>query len=144
MEKQKAEAAVIHGKVDNTIEGLVQLLKERQEEIHKEIDAQAKKEEDAISADIGEAEQLLARLNTCIGFVDRLLQTTSDSDLVSMALQTIEHCEKLNGIKIENKETGVLEWDFDEVWQHSDKIADLQVITKAEKPRVKTFEESSV
>ena len=144
MEKQKAEAAVIHRKVDNTIEGLVQLLKERQEEIHKEIDAQAKKEEDAISADIGEAEQLLARLNSCIGFVDRLLQTASDSDLVSIAMQSIEHCEKFNGIKIENKKTGVSEWDFDEVWQHSDKIAELQVITKPEKPKVKTFEESSV
>ena len=142
LEKQRAEAAVIHEKVDNTIEGLVQLLKERQVEIHKEINTQAKKEEDAISADIGEAEKLLARLDCCIGFVDRLLQTASDSDLVSMAMQTIEQCEKLNGIKIENKKTGVSEWDFDEVWQHSDKIAELKVIVKDQKPPVKVSVET--
>ena len=142
MEKRRAEATIIHEKVDNTIEGLIQLLQERQVEIHTEIDAQAKKEEDAISADIGEAEQLLARLDCCIGFVDRLLQTASDSDLVSMAMQTIEQCEKLNGIKIENKRTGVLEWDFDEVWQHSDKIAELKVILKDTKPPVKVSEET--
>lgn len=144
MEKQKAEATAIHGKVDNTIDGLVQLLKERQAEIHKEIDAQAKKEEDAISADIVESEQLLAHLNSCIVFVDRLLQTASDSDLVSMAMQTIEHCEKLNGIKIENKKTGVTEWDFDEVLpQDSDTLSEWKVKPKAQKAEVKSVKESS-
>jgi hypothetical protein len=142
MEKQRAEARAIHEKVDNTIEGLVQLLKERQVEIHKEIDAQAKKEEDAISADIKEAEQLLARLDCCTGFVGRLLQTASDSDLVSMATQTIEQCEKLDGIKIENKKMSVSEWDFDEVWQHSDSIAELKIISKVQKPQVKEAEQT--
>lgn len=142
MEKQRAEARAIHEKVDNTIEGLVQLLKERQGEIHKEIDARSKKEEEAISADIGEAEQILAHLDCCIGFIDRLLQTASDSDLVSMATQTIEQCEKLDGIKIENKKTSVSEWDFDEVWQHSDGIAELKVVAKAQKPQTKVIEET--
>lgn len=142
MEKQRAEATAIHEKVDSTIEGLVQLLKERQTDIHKEIDAQAKKEEDAISADIGDAEQLLARLDCCVGFVDRLLQTASDSDLVSMAMQAIEQCEKLDGVKVENKKTSVSEWDFDEVWQHSDKIAEMKVVTKVQKPKMKPDEQA--
>ena len=142
MERQREEARAIHEKVDNTIERLVQLLKERQVEIHKEIDTQAKKEEDAISADIKEAEQLLARLDCCTGFVGRLLQTASDSDLVSMATQTIEQCEKLDGIKIENKKTSVSEWDFDEVGQHSDAIAELKVIEKVQKPQAKAAEQT--
>ena len=142
IERQREEARAIHEKVDNTIEGLVQLLKERQVEIHKEIDAQAKKEEDAISVDIKEAEQLLACLDCCTGFVGHLLQTASDLDLVSMATQTIERCEKLDGIKVENKRMSVSEWDFDEVWQHSDAIAELKVIAKVQKPQVKVAEQT--
>ena len=140
MERQKANVAAIHTKVDETIGELIQLLEDRQGEIHGEIDTHAKKEKDAISADIEEAEQVLSRLNSCIGFVNHLLQTAGDLDLVTMAMQTIEHCEKFDHIKTENKQDNISEWEFDEVWQHSDEIAELKVTAKPEVP-VKVIEE---
>ena len=127
MEKHKTNVEGIHTKVDNTIAGVIQLLKERQEEIHGEIDTEAKKEEDAISTDIKDVELILTRLIGGINFADRLVQSAGDSDLVSVARQTIDHCEKLQKLKIENKRTEVLEWDFDKADHHRAEVGGLKI-----------------
>ena len=127
MEKHKTNVEAIHAKVDETITRVIQLLKERQKEIHGEIDTEAKKEEDAISADIKDAELILTRLADSIDFADRLVQSAGDSDLVSVARQTIDQCEKLKKIKIENKKTEVSEWNFDEADRHRAKVDCLKV-----------------
>ena len=130
MEKHKTNVEVIHTKVDTTITRIIHLLKERQVEIHGEIDTEAKKEEDAISVDIKNAELILTRLTGSINFADRLVQSAGDSDLVSVARQTIDQCEKLKKLKIENKKTEVLEWDFDKADDHSADVKGLKVKVK--------------
>ena len=130
MEKHKTNVKAIHTKVDKTIGEIIQVLKKRQGEIHGEIDIKAKEEEDAISADVKDAELIQIRLTSSINFGDRLLQSAGDSDLVSMARQTIDQCKKLQGIKIENKMTDVSEWDFDQADRHGDKIEALKVKVK--------------
>ena len=127
MEKHKENVEGIHRKVDETIGGVVQLLKERQKEIHHEIDAEAKKEEDAISADINNAELTLTRLAGGIDFANRLIQSACGTDLVSVARQTIDQCEKLTTVRIENKITEISEWDFDKADSHSAKVDALKV-----------------
>ncbi len=127
MEKHKESVEGIHSKVDETIGKVIQLLKERQKEIHGEIDAEAKKEEDAISADINDAELIPSRLTGGIGFTDRLIQSACGTDLVSVARQAINQCERLQKVKIENKKTEILEWDFDKADSHSAKIDALKV-----------------
>ena len=130
MEKHKTNIEAIHTKVDKTIGEIIQALKARQQEIHSEVNTEAKKEEDALSADVRDAELILTRLDSGINFTDRLLQTAGDSELVSMARQTLEQCKKLEGIKIENRMTHVLEWDFDKAGRHSDKVEELKVKVK--------------
>jgi hypothetical protein len=127
MEKHKENVEGIHTKVDETISRVIQLLKERQKEIHGEIDAEAKKEEDAISADIKDAELILTRFAGGIGFADRLIQSACGTDLVSVARQAINQCEKLQKVKIENKKTEISEWDFDKADSHSAKVDALKV-----------------
>ena len=127
MEKHKENVEGIHRKVDETIGRVVQLLKERQREIHGEINAEAKKEEDAISDDIKDAELTLTRLAGSIDFADRLIQSACGTDLVSVARQTINQCEKLTMVKIENKKTEISEWDFDKADSHSAKVDALKV-----------------
>ena len=80
-----------------------------------------------ISTDIKDVELILTRLVGSINFADRLVQSAGDSDLVSVAKQTIDHCEKLQKLKIENKRTEVLEWDFDKADHHSAEVGGLKV-----------------
>ena len=127
MEKHRANIEGIHAKVDETIARIIELLKERQREIHGEIDAEAEKEEEVISADVKGADLILTRLAGGINFADRLVQSGGDADIVVLARQTIDQCEKLQSIKIENKKTEISEWDFDEASSHSAKVDALRV-----------------
>ena len=130
MEKHKENVAAIHAKVDSTIDGLVELLKMRQDEIHNEIDADTEQEAESISAEVEDVEQTLTRLTGSISFVDGVLQTASDYDLVALGRQTVEQCEKLANIKIDMKQREPSEWDFDEAESHSNKVACLKVKVK--------------
>ena len=130
VEKHKANVAAIHAKVDNTINELVELLKKRQDEIHNEIDAHAEQEMESISAEVEYDERTLTRLTSSVSFVDSVLQTASDYDLVTLGLQTVEQCEELENIKIDMKEKEQPEWDFDGVEDHSDKVACMKVKVK--------------
>ena len=122
MAKHKANVAAIHAKVDSTIDGIVELLRKRQSEIHGEIDAQAKEEDEAISA--------LRHLASTTSFVDRLLQTASDADLVAAGHQTLEQCNKVESTIVDKRPLEVTEWSFDDIDAHSKKIADLKVQVK--------------
>ena len=131
MTKHKANVAAVHAKVDNTIEGIVELLKKRQAEIHGEIDTQAKQEEEAITADVETTELTLNRLTSNLSFVDRLLQTASDCELLAAGPLAVEHCKKLKDTQIDNeKKMEVTDWDFDDVKDHNDSIAGLKVKVK--------------
>ena len=135
MEKHKANVTAIHTKVDTTIEGLIELLKKRQVEIHNEIDTHAKKEGGKISADVENSRLTLECLTNGISFVDRLLRSASDSGLATVAQQTLEQCNKLEGIEIDKEPRDISEWFFEDVDDFRDPISQLS--TRAKPPAVK-------
>ena len=128
MAKHKANVAAIHTEVDSTIDGIVELLRNRQSEIHREIDAQAKLEEEAISAEVKTTDCFTSTTN----FVDRLLQTASDADLVAAGHHTLEQCSKIESMKIDRQKMEVSQWSFD-VDIHSDEIAKWTIQVKGKK-----------
>ena len=138
MEKHKANVTAIHGKVDTTIEGLIELLKKRQVEIHNEIDTHAKEEGEKISADVENSRLTLEHLTNGMSFVDRLLQSAGDSGLAAVAQQTLEQCNKLEAIEIDKELPKVSDWVFDAADKGRDDVAGLKVKVKLPLREVET------
>ena len=124
VDKHKTNVATIHAKVDSAINGLVELLKKRQVEIHSEIDGHAEQEKESILAEVKDVEQTLTWLTGSISFIDRMLKTASDYDLVAMGPQVIEQCKTLQRTQLEQETKELSEWYFDEIDDNSrDEIA---------------------
>ena len=135
MEKHKENVVNVHAEIDKTIKEQIVNLKKRQAELHEEVEEKAKQEEKTISTDNESAEFNLVRLASIIKFTERLLQTGNGAEIAAMASQSIEQCEKLEGVVKESEkhiqECDLLTWKVSGIQKINDDMACLKILNES-------------
>ena len=126
MEKHETNVANIHSEVDKRFEELIQVLKDRQARIHREIDVDAKKAKKPIAANIEEVDSTLAHLMSNISFMERLLKSSDACELATMTNPTLEQCNKLEEGRCREK-VAVCAWKLKGMEKSKESIQTISV-----------------